>query len=286
MSTQEAVSESQLLTTALKDLSRRTRFPLVFGGFAGDGGVPITAILGNRTRRLEGLIVRAGRGLGGRAFTELRPRMTPDYGSSRHITHDYDGHVLGEGIATLLAVPVVVHGRTRGMLYGGTWSNLSVGDVTATPAVQVAEALANELRVRDEIERRLSAHPLARAAAPGIDAARQEELRATYAELRSIAASVTDPATRDRLVALERRLAGISGDEGLREASALEVRLSPRELDVLACAALGQTNAQIAMSLALKEVTVKSYLQSAMSKLNASTRIAAVARARRLGILP
>jgi DNA-binding CsgD family transcriptional regulator len=33
-------------------------------------------------------------------------------------------------------------------------------------------------------------------------------------------------------------------------------------------------------------MTVKSYLQSAMAKLDASTRHAAVARARRAGILP
>ena len=69
-------------------------------------------------------------------------------------------------------------------------------------------------------------------------------------------------------------------------ASDADVRLSPRETDVLACAALGATNAEIAATLALKEGTVKSYLQSAMAKLDASTRHAAVAKARRAGILP
>ncbi|WP_448233417.1 response regulator transcription factor [Microbacterium lacticum] len=64
------------------------------------------------------------------------------------------------------------------------------------------------------------------------------------------------------------------------------MRLSPRETDVLACAALGQTNAEIAATLTLREGTVKSYLQSAMAKLDASTRHAAVAKARRAGLLP
>jgi DNA-binding CsgD family transcriptional regulator len=64
------------------------------------------------------------------------------------------------------------------------------------------------------------------------------------------------------------------------------VRLSPRETDVLACAALGYTNAQVAHALGLKEATVKAYLGSAMSKLDASTRHAAVTRARRAGLLP
>jgi DNA-binding NarL/FixJ family response regulator len=62
--------------------------------------------------------------------------------------------------------------------------------------------------------------------------------------------------------------------------------LSPREVDVLACAALGATNSEIAAELALRETTVKSYLGAAMSKLDASTRHAAVAKARRAGLLP
>jgi len=51
------------------------------------------------------------------------------------------------------------------------------------------------------------------------------------------------------------------------------------------CAALGATNAQIAQTLSLREVTVKSYLRAAMAKLDASTRHAAVAKARRAGLL-
>ena len=39
-------------------------------------------------------------------------------------------------------------------------------------------------------------------------------------------------------------------------------------------------------ALTLKEATVKSYLQSAMAKLDASTRHGAVLKARRAGLLP
>ncbi|HJB63451.1 MAG TPA: LuxR C-terminal-related transcriptional regulator, partial [Candidatus Microbacterium pullistercoris] len=42
----------------------------------------------------------------------------------------------------------------------------------------------------------------------------------------------------------------------------------------------------IAEQLGLREGTVKAYLGSAMSKLDTSTRHAAVATARRLGLLP
>ena len=113
----------------------------------------------------------------------------------------------------------------------------------------------------------------------------REELRETYAELRSIAAVIDDPSLRARLDRLEQRLAALSNDSA-EPPLELDVRLSPREIDVLACAALGATNAEIATTLELKEGTVKSYLQSAMAKLDASTRHAAVVTARRAGILP
>ena len=97
--------------------------------------------------------------------------------------------------------------------------------------------------------------------------------------------TVDDPGLRARLDRLERRLAALSADDA-EPTIDLDVRLSPREIDVLACAALGATNSEIAQRLTLKEGTVKSYLQSAMAKLDASTRHAAVTRARRAGILP
>jgi len=206
------------MTRALKDLAAHTRFPVVFGGYVHDGSVRVSTVLGNRTRSLEGLVVKPERGLGGRAITELRPRMTPDYRSSRQITHDYDGHVLGEGLSTLLAVPIVVGGAVRGVLYGGAWAESSVGDVVAAPAFRVAQEVATELRIRDEVERRVAAlRPVTGAVtvtAPSestTDAAQREELRASYAELRSIVASVDDAGLRARLSAIEERLAGLTG---------------------------------------------------------------------------
>lgn len=260
----------------------------MFGGFTTDEGVRITAIQGSRTRSLEGLIVRPDRGLGGRALTERRPRMTTHYGSSTQITHDYDGHVLGEGISALLAVPVIVGDSVRGVLYAGSWAEGGTGDVVAAPGFRIAESLAAELRIREEVDRRVTAFG-AVATAPqhdGIDDAQREELRASFAELRSISASVTDPELRERLAGIEARLAGLAGEAAGAPGESESVNLSPREIDVLACAALGSTNREIAAALTLKECTVKSYLQAAMAKLDASTRHAAVAKARRLGVLP
>ncbi|RLK47355.1 LuxR C-terminal-related transcriptional regulator [Microbacterium telephonicum] len=276
-------SEADLLARAVGDLATRTGLPVAFGGYEAHDTVEMTAVVGNRTPHLAGLVVRATRGLGGRAMVERRPRLALDYRSSRHITHDYDRVILGEGIATLFAVPVVVSGRTRSVLYCGSWHTSRFGEATARTAVQVASDLATELRVHDEVERRLTF--ATSPAESGLDPRAREELRETYAELRSIAADVSDAGIRTRLAALEQRLAALSHD-GEPADLQLDVRLSPREVDVLACAALGSTNAEIAATLSLKEGTVKSYLQSAMSKLDASTRHAAVARARRAGLLP
>lgn len=278
-------SETELVAKAVRELSQRTRFPVAFGGLIDEGVVSVTSIVGNRTRSLDGLRVRPERGLGGRAMMELRPRMTNDYGSSRQITHDYDVFVLGEGLRTLLALPIVVAGRPRGVLYAGGWDRTPVGGVTTAPAMQIAQSVADELRIRDEVDRRLrSATPAPEAVAPR----QREELRESFAELRNIAASVDDIDLRARIAQVEQRLVALAGGAvaSTTTGAVSTVHLSRRETDVLACAALGATNAEIAAQLGLREGTVKAYLGTAMSKLDASTRHAAVTKARRAGLLP
>lgn len=276
--------DADLIARAVAELVRRTEFPLAFGGLADGRSVEITAAVGTRTRLLHGLVVHPERGLGGRALIEKRPRLAVDYRTSRNITHDYDGAVLGEGISTLFAMPLVVAGSARGILYLGAWSQSPVGDLALQPALAIADATGGELRIRDEVARRV-ALSAPRNEIPGMDAATREELRESYAELRSITASVQDAEVRERLNRLERRLAALSAQDA-GGVAVTDLTLSPRETDVLARVALGATNAEIASSLSLKEGTVKSYLQSAMTKLDASTRHSAVAKARRVGLLP
>jgi len=277
-------SDTDLIARAVRELARRTRFPVAFGGLLDDGVVHVTAIVGNRTRSLDGLRVRPERGLGGRAMIELRPRMTSDYGSSQQITHDYDVFVLGEGLRTLLAVPIVVSGRSRGVLYAGAWDDEQIGGVTTAPAMQVAQSVADELRIREEVERRL------RSSGPAPDSpgpAQRERAREAFAELRTIASSIDDDELRVRLARVEEHLVALSGEHVPTATGAVPtIHLSPRETDVLASAALGSTNVEIAAQLGLREGTVKAYLGTAMAKLDASTRHAAVARARRAGLLP
>jgi LuxR family transcriptional regulator, regulator of acetate metabolism len=64
------------------------------------------------------------------------------------------------------------------------------------------------------------------------------------------------------------------------------VHLSARELDVLALVAVGHANGEVGARLGLTVETVKSYLKSAMAKLDSRTRGEAVHRARAGGLLP
>ncbi|GAA1698155.1 LuxR C-terminal-related transcriptional regulator [Microbacterium sediminicola] len=276
------MTDADLIASAVRGLTESTRFPVAFGGWEQNGAVHVTATSGTRTHMIDGLVVRAERGLGGRAIIERRPRLALDYRTSRSITHDYDRAILGEGISTLFAIPIIVSGRTRGLLYCGSWRETSIEGMSANPAFSIAQSLAAEVRIRDEVADRVSAS--SSTVLPPLGGAAREELRESYAELRAIAGSIDDPVMRERLAAVERRIAALSGDGAPSER--VDTTLSRREVDVLSCASLGQTNAQIAENLGLRAGTVKSYLQSAMSKLGVSTRHAAVTKARRAGILP
>ncbi len=272
-------SARRTLNSAVEEFGRATRFPLAFGGFECGGAACITSLAGNRTLSLQGLRVVSGLGLGGRAMMEARPRLTADYSRSPHITHDYDGEVTAEGVVALFAMPVLVGGVVRAVLYGGTRSGSAPGTTFVQAGASIAGELAREIRIEDEVVQRLAAQP---AMADGLPSSVREELRDGHAELRRIAAATADPAIRGQLIALERRLARIGSPRTGEPA----VQLTPRELDVISHAGIGGTNLEIGRSLSLTESTVKSYLKSAMAKLGASNRYAAVAAARKAGLIP
>lgn len=264
---------------ALARLRRTTGLPIAFGGLveAGRTRVRISELTGTNTAALRSLAVTSGNGLGGKAVALARPCAVTDYSVSRQISHEYDIPVAAEGIRSVLAVPVVVRRRVRGVLYGALRSAQPLGDRTLGAAVAAARDVEQALVVQDEARRLLAATRPEPAVVPDPGAA-WEQVREAHAALRALAPRIGDPGLRAELLAACGLLTA--------PAPVAEAALAPRELDVLAWVAAGATNAAVAERLGLRPETVKGYLRSAMRKLGAHTRGEAVSAARRTGLLP
>ncbi|MGW4159486.1 helix-turn-helix transcriptional regulator [Streptomyces sp. NPDC004788] len=262
-------AESAELRDALLRLRRATGLQVAFGGLLHDGSaMRIAELHGAVTPALRGLAISTGSGLGGKCLALSRPCAVTDYASARHITHEYDGPVSAEGLRSVIAVPVVVRRKVRGVLYGALRDALPIGERVFDAAVAAARDVEQALAVQDEVRRLM---------------AEREEMRQAYGELRELAPKVADPELRERLWAVCGRLENASGAADRRSSG---VTLTPRETDVLAAVASGATNAAVAERLGLRPETVKGYLRSAMRKLGAHTRLEAVVAARRAGALP
>ncbi|MQY38654.1 HTH-type transcriptional activator RamA [Streptomyces sp. RB17] len=263
---------------ALVRLRRATGLPVAFGGLVESGRpqIRISELSGTTTAALRSLAVTSGNGLGGKAVALARPCAVTDYSSSRQISHEYDVPVAAEGIRSVVAVPVVVRRRVRGVLYGALRSAQPLGDRTLGAAMAVARDVEQALVVRDEVRGLLAA---GRPEPPGGDqGAAWEQVREAHAALRALAPRISDPELRAELLAACGLLTAPPRKAG--------VTLAPRELDVLSWVAAGATNAAVAERLGLRAETVKGYLRSAMRKLGAHTRGEAVTAARRAGLLP
>ncbi|MFI1796627.1 response regulator transcription factor [Streptomyces sp. NPDC020379] len=264
---------------ALLRMRRSTGLSVAFGGLlASSRQFRISDMTGTTTPALRGLAIRTGSGLGGKAAALGRPLSVTDYHSSHVISHEYDAAVAAEGLRSVMAVPVVVRGRVRGVLYGALRRPLALGDRSLSAAMDAARDLEQTLAVRDEVHQLLSVAQRPTTADPAM----WEEVREAHGSLRALAQRVQDPGLRQELLAACGRLARAASPGAAEPA----VELSPREVDVLACVASGATNAAAAERLGLRPETVKSYLRSGMRKLGAHTRLEAVVAARRAGVLP
>src|SRR5690242_6078576 len=103
--------DGDALRAEIRRLAAVAGVPVIFGGEVSAGTLRLTEFAGVRTNGLRGLSVTRASGLGGRVVDSRRPAAVSDYGNALSITHHYDGPVLGEGLRSVAAVPVVVSGR-------------------------------------------------------------------------------------------------------------------------------------------------------------------------------
>ncbi|KPI24687.1 transcriptional regulator, LuxR family [Actinobacteria bacterium OV320] len=281
---------------ALARLRRATGLPVAFGGLVEPGRqrMRISEFSGAAGLALRGLAVTSGNGLGGKAVALARPCAVTDYSLSRQISHEYDAAVAEEGLRSVLAIPVVVRRRVRGVLYGALRTAQPLGDRTLTAAVQAARDVEQALVVGDQARDLLTAaRPGTAGAGSGADTgpgagagagagAGWEQVREAHTALRALAPRIADPALRAELL----EVCGLLASGPAERSAGQPVALAPRELDVLAWVAAGATNAAAAERLGLRPETVKGYLRSAMRRLGARTRGEAVVAARRAGLLP
>jgi LuxR family transcriptional regulator, regulator of acetate metabolism len=278
------------LGSAARKLREMTHADVGFRGVytANERSFVLGELHGAQTDALSGLSIRRGSGVGGKAMTHVRPVAVDDYTRDDGISHQYDRVVSAEGLRALFAVPVRNQGGVVGVLYGGFRTAIPIGEKVLGPAVRVAREAEFRISVDEAVGRRLAEIETVQSNSTQADqhSVAREQLRAIQAELLEIAHGSVDESTREQLCALSRRLTGSADPTGSPRGTARKNLLSAREVEVLVQVAVGCSNREVGLRLSILPTTVKSYLQSAMRKLDASNRVEAVCTARRLGIIP
>ncbi|APT91268.1 LuxR family transcriptional regulator [Corynebacterium sphenisci DSM 44792] len=270
--------DNEVIRSALINLKNVTGIPVtMYGEVAEPGKLKISHWVGLRTPALHDLLVEAGAGVGGRVLATRRPVGVSDYLRAKVITHEYDEAIRDEGLHSLVAVPVIVNRNIRGVLYSGVHSSVRLGDKVLEEVTMTARCLEQDLAIAD------ACRSMDRGG-PGksrrvMNGAEWEQVRSTHSRLRMLANRIEDDMVREELEELcDQMVSPVRVKQ--------TTKLSARELDVLACVALGHTNVEAAEEMGIGAETVKSYLRSVMRKLGAHTRYEAVNAARRIGALP
>ncbi|RHW23750.1 DNA-binding response regulator [Nocardioides immobilis] len=277
----EAGAENAI-ARSLATLRARAGIDMAFGAKVNPDGraMTILQISGGLTRSLSGLIITSGAGLGGKTLLLGRPALVRDYLAAQGITHVYDHAVEQERLRTVAALPVRVGNAPKYVVYLGNRRPLELGDRWLDALAPRLGELERELAVQEELNRRL--RQLAAPTPNEPPALSEGELREIANELAALAGEVFDDGLRARLQALHQRVAP---DHAVPQHRQPTVFLTPRETAVLEQVAAGCSNADAAERLGLLPNTVKSYLKSAMRKLDVNNRVQAIVAAREAGVI-
>lgn len=127
-----------------------------FVGDLDDGKATVRWMAGNRTDALQDLVVPVGQGVGGQVLGLGRPVRVADYVASATITHQFDAQVRGEGLASLVAVPIFGERRDRrtivAIAYAAMRDTVSFGDDTVGALEAIADQAGSALRLADLAE--------------------------------------------------------------------------------------------------------------------------------------
>lgn len=272
------LDDAEVIKSSLVTLKNATGIPVtMYAEVLDNGKMQISHWVGLRTPAMHNLVIEAGAGVGGRVMATRRPVGVSDYLRAKVITHEYDQNIKDEGLHSLVAVPVIVNRVVRGALYAGVHSSVRLGDKVLEEVTMTARCLEQDLAVADACRNmdRAGGGKGGRV----MNGAEWEQVRSTHSKLRMLANRVDDEKLRQELEEL--------CDQMVTPVRVKQTtKLSARELDVLACVALGHTNVEAAEEMGIGAETVKSYLRSVMRKLGAHTRYEAVNAARRIGALP
>jgi signal transduction histidine kinase len=231
------------------------------------------------TDLVEGLVVPAGTGLGGKVLTARRPLWVSDYCTARDITHHFKTQAAAEGVKAMIAVPIVHDGQLLGVLYGANRYVTSFGDRTAQALEHVAArtAAAQIVAERARHAAEVAVHEERRRLALQLHDTVGATLFTLGAGIRRLGAEPgLDPEVRTRVSAMEQ--------QAVEAAAALRGSLR----------VLSATPEQVALGVALREhcrafqdrsgITTRMIVLTELPTLPAS-RISALADAAREALL-
>lgn len=193
--------------------------------------------------------------------------------------HDYA--VRPEALETVAVLPIVVDDTPRALVYLCSRMQVPLGDRWFEGFGPMLRRIERDLAVDDEVRRRMAEMQLTesrQAARPGLTPA---DLRDIESELALLAMDTDDDSLRGRVESMRKRFTDAMGDA----AESIPVSLSRREIEALEQVARGLSNNEVADTLGLLTNTVKTYVKTAMHKLNATNRVHATVLARDAGII-